>query len=104
MEKKECCGGGMCGGGSCGGMGCMHGCHGGKHHLVKIILKLIIIGIIFCFGFRLGAMTGFLKAQSGYGSLKGGDGFGWGMMRGYNYSDQTLPGTKTVPTPAPTTK
>lgn len=97
MDKKEC--GGMCGegghGGCCGGMGHMHGCHG-RHHLMKVILKLIIIAIIFCFGFQLGVMTGFIKAQSGYG-LRDGIG-GWGMMRGNVFYGQNVP-SATIPAP-----
>jgi len=74
-NKKECgCGEGKC---DCGGkMGHMHGCCG-KHHLVKIILKLIIVIIIFWCGFKLGMITG---------SIRGGEVRGnYGVMRGvYN--------------------
>ena len=53
MDKKVCgCGGGM-GGGNCGGMG-MHGCHGGKYHLMKVILKLVILIIVFWCGLKAG--------------------------------------------------
>lgn len=85
MDKKEggnvcenCCSGGNCG----HGMG-MHGCcHGGKHHLLKVILKLVIIMLVFFFGFKIGVMTGYLQAGYGGGAFEGN---GFGMMRGYNY-------------------
>lgn len=84
IDKKNC--GEMCGhscaGGSCGGS-CgmqMHGCHGGRRHIVRMILKLILIALIFCFGFNLGQMTGFIKAEYG----RGINNYGYGMMRGYN--------------------
>lgn len=86
MDKKcDDCAKGVCQGGACCGMSrmgmCGHGCHGGKHHLVKMILKIIIVILIFWCGFKLGEMTGFIKAQSGYGTSQRG---GFGMMRGYN--------------------
>ena len=87
MDKKcgEMCGH-SCAGGSCGGCcdmqmhGC-HGCHGGKRHLLKVLLKLIILALIFMFGFNLGQMTGFIKAEYGRGALGGGN--NWRMMGGY---------------------
>ena len=87
MDKKECgCEAGKC---NCGPMGHMHGCCG-KHHLVKMILKLVILIIIFWCGFRLGEMTGVLKA--GYGHAN------YGMMRGgYNLP---VGGATVTPTPA----
>lgn len=101
IDKKNCdmcghsCAGGSCGG--CGGMQ-MHGCHGGRHHIVRMILKLILIALIFCFGFNLGQMTGFIKAEYGRG-LGGENNYGYGMMRGYNgYSNQVvLPVNTPVP-------
>ena len=76
MENKKCedCAKGVCQGGSCCGMHSMwgHGCHGGKHHLVKMILKIIIVILIFWCGFRLGETTGFIKAQLGYGTIQRG--------------------------------
>jgi hypothetical protein len=81
MEKKQC--GDMCGcksacqGGSCGGMQGMYGCHGGKRHLMKVVLKLLIVIIIFWCGFKLGVMTGFIRAEYGNGN-------GYRMMQGYN--------------------
>jgi hypothetical protein len=82
MDKKcETCMGGSCEGGNCCGMH-MHGYHDGKFHLVKMLLKLIIVMIIFFFGFKLGMLTGFINAE--YGRDMTGFGGGWGMMRGYN--------------------
>jgi hypothetical protein len=80
MEKKE----GVCEvgkGGCCSSMGHMH-CHCGRHHLVKIILKLFIVIIIFWCGFQLGAMTGLIRAERGSGN-------NFRTMRGYNYSGNT---------------
>jgi hypothetical protein len=80
-----------------------HGCHGGKHYLVKIILKIVIVILIFWCGFKLGEMTGFIKASSGERvNVRSG----FGMMRGNlgNYSNSapvTNPSTGT-PTPVPT--
>ena len=84
LNKKECgCGEGKCG---CGGpMGHMHG-HG-KRCLVKMILKIVIVILIFWCGFKLGAITGSIRAVEGHG---------YGMMRGgYN-----LPTGGAVPVPA----
>ncbi len=89
MDKKVCgCGGGM-GGGNCGGMG-MHGCHGGKYHLMKVILKLVILIIVFWCGLKLGEMTGFVRAEYGRGTMTRSD---FGMMRGGNsdYGYANLP-------------
>jgi hypothetical protein len=88
IDKKNCdmCGH-SCAGGSCGGCGMqMHGCHGGRHHIVRMILKLILVALIFCFGFNLGQMTGFIKAEYGRGLVGGVNNYGYGMMRGYNYN------------------
>ena len=60
MDKKE---GEKCGGScGCNSMGHMHGYHG-KYHLVKVILKLFIVIIIFWCGFKLGEMTGVIRAS-----------------------------------------
>jgi hypothetical protein len=77
LDKKVCACGGSCGG-NCGGMQ-MHGCHGGRHHLVKVILKLVILIIIFWCGFKLGEMTGFIRGEYGRGVMGGG----FGMMHSY---------------------
>ena len=90
MEKKECehseckdC----TGHGVCCGMQSMggHGCHGKKcHHLVKVILMLIIVMMIFCFGFKLGVITGSIRGGNDYRTENRG---GFGMMRGYYYNN-----------------
>ena len=99
MEKGTCGCGHSCAGGSCGGMQ-MHGCHGGRHYLLKVILKLIILALIFMFGFSLGQMTGFIKAGDTREIMRDGN-YGEGMIRGYsNYSGQTVPPTTATPTPA----
>ncbi len=72
MHDHACCGG-MCGN---------HGCHGGHYHLLKMVLKIAIVIIIFSCGFRLGEMTGFIKANGGYGEYNKS---GYGMMRGGSY-------------------
>jgi hypothetical protein len=83
VNKKEC----GCGEGKCGCGGHMHG-HG-KHCLVKMILKIVIIILIFWCGFKLGAITG---------SIRAGEGHGYEMMRGgYNMPNS---GGATVPVPA----
>ncbi len=74
-EEKKMCG--------CGNMPQM-GCHGhhccGKHHLVKMILKILIVVLIFWCGFNLGKIVGTIKGQYGHGFDKGN----FEMMRGYN--------------------
>ena len=99
MDKKECgCGDGKC---MCGGaMGYRHGCHG-RHHLVKIILKLVILIIVFWCGYHLGMMTGFLKAEYGRGMMTR-DMSGYGTMRGgYLGGASTVsPATPVTPVPA----
>lgn len=74
LDKKQCVG---CAGGSCGGMSSMSGCggHGEKHYLVKIILKLIIVMIIFSCGFKLGVITGSIRAEYGH-VITGGNNYG----------------------------
>ncbi len=101
MDKKQCgsmcegmCGG-SCEGKNCGGM-CMHGCHSGKHHLVKIILKLIIVILIFWCGFKLGEMTGFIRAETGRG-FGGQD--NWGMMGRYYNTIPAPNANNATPTP-----
>ncbi len=79
LDKKACEEGVCKKGGSCCGMQSMNGmhCHGGRHHLIKIILKLIIVGIIFSFGFKLGEISGSIRSERGFGGRGG-----FGMMRG----------------------
>jgi len=93
VEKKECggCGEGKCG---CGGaMGSMCKCHGKYYHLVKVILKLIIIIIIFWCGFKLGVITGSIRGGY-YGHTN------FGMMRGGGYALPDNGGAPTPTTPA----
>src|ERR1035437_3109509 len=67
LDKKQCGDNGCkssCQGGTCGEMHSMSGCggcHGGKHHLKKMILKLIIVILIFWCGFKLGEITGSIR-------------------------------------------
>jgi len=80
---------GQCQGG-CHSMAFMgsHGCHGGKcHYLLKIILKLIIVMMIFCFGFKLGVITGSLH---GNGEARNFNRGGYGMMQGYRSANLDL--------------
>lgn len=89
MDKNN--GGGyghMCAGGNCD---CMHGWHGGRHHLLRMLLKLIIVMLIFWFGFHLGQVYGFIRAGYGLGMTGNNN---WGMMRGNNFNGGTG-----VPTP-----
>ena len=65
------------------GCGCGH--HHGKHGLVKMILKLIIIIIIFWCGYQLGNITGYIRAEGGLGIMSNRANFG--MMRGYSNVD-----------------
>ena len=94
---------GQCQGG-CHGMAFMgaHGCHGGKcHHLLKIILKLIIIMMIFCFGFKLGVITGSLRGNGEGRTFNRG---GYGMMQGYRSSNlefNNVGGGTQIPIQAP---
>lgn len=101
MDKREggnmCCGGkDCCHGGNCGGMQSMSmcGCHGGRRHLMKMILKIVIVILIFWCGFKLGQMTGFIQAEGGYGRTSISS-----MMRGYGYNNSYNNGGASVPTP-----
>ncbi len=92
--EKKC----ECGMHPMGPMG-YHGCHGGKHHLIKIILKIIIVILIFWCGFKLGNITGSIRGEYGHGNRGGVQ-----MMRGYNNFNNIIPpnantGTQTTPTP-----
>ncbi len=83
----------------CCGMHGGHGFYGGKHHLVKIILKLFIIIIIFWCGFRLGEITGSIRGAYGRGMMNRND---YGMMRGYDYYNNIPSNANGGTTPAPT--
>jgi hypothetical protein len=76
-----------------------HGCCG-KHHLVKIILKIFIVILIFWCGFQLGQESGFIKAT--YGREMRGSEHQYGMMQSggwNNYSNtQVVPTTPGIPT------
>ena len=77
--------------GACPGMMFMgaHGCHGGKcHHLLKIILKLIIIMMIFCFGFKLGVITGSVRGLQEESRISNRGGYG--MMQGYRFNNPNV--------------
>ena len=95
---------GQCQGG-CHGMAFMgaHGCHGGKClHLLKIILKLIIIMMIFSFGFKLGVITGSVRGLQGESRISNRGGYG--MMQGYrsgNLEFNNASGGVQVPVQAP---
>ena len=89
--SSECkgCGQGQCGschGGMCSSM-MKHGCCGGRHSLFRVILKIVIVVIIFWCGFKIGEMTGFIRAEYGGGyNMMDGNGFGFRMMRGGYYN------------------
>jgi len=88
--------------GCCGSMCEMHGCHGGRHHLVRMILKITIVIIIFWCGFKLGEMSGFIRAEYG-GGINRELGGSFGMMRGgWNDYYNNMPTTVAPATPAPT--
>ena len=100
MDKKEV--GDCCHGENCSGMmKHMHGCHGGKHCLIKMVLKLFILMLIFWLGFKLGEITGFVKSERGFGGDNNRSGYG--MMRGFYYGNQnsislpTGPAQPTIP-------
>ncbi len=59
-------------------MGCA--CYGGRHHVVRWILGLILLGFVFCAGLALGELKGFL-GQMRYGRY--GSSHYPVMMRGY---------------------
>jgi hypothetical protein len=104
MDKK--CGCSVCqNGGSCGGMQPMcggHGCCHGKHHLVKMILKIFIVIIIFWCGFQLGQESGFIKATYGREMMRGGN-YQYGITQngGWNNPVAVPVNGATPATPAP---
>lgn len=92
MENK--CGGGHCGEG--------HGCHGHMgcglkmHHLLRYVLMLVLLSIVFCFGFKAGEMKGEIGRYHGFGGDRGEwsqykGGYGPGMMQ------KTIDATKQAP-------
>ena len=90
-DKKVCGEGCKCGAcGNMGGMGC-GGYHHGKFHLVKVILKLIIIILIFWCGFKLGAITGAIRAEEyGHGMMMQRGGYGMMNMNGATAPSPTV--------------
>ena len=78
-----------CGGGT---KGCMCGwCRGGRHHVMKIAIVLIVLAVTFWAGVKIGELKAYLHG-AGYGrqgmmrftgTSDGGYGAGGGMMRGY---------------------
>lgn len=70
-----------CGAGGCGGH---HGC--GHKSLVWWLIALAIGAIVFCAGYRLGILRGYMGGwgfQGGYPNMMYYGG-GYGMMRGWN--------------------
>jgi len=66
------------------------GCHGGRHHLFKMLLKIVIVILIFWSGFKLGVITGAIRGEYGRG------GYDSGMMRGY-YNNPPVNGAAPAP-------
>ena len=59
QASHSCCSGGMCG--MC--------CHkGGRFSLLRVLLGLVVVILIFAFGFALGRMSGFSHFRGGFGS------------------------------------
>jgi hypothetical protein len=104
MDKKECgCGMGGCGMGHMGGCGC----YGGKHHLLRVVLKILIVILIFWCGFRLGELTGTIRGEYGRIEMMHGErgsfgdyGYDSGMMQGWNGGVQTPVQVPAATTPA----
>lgn len=67
-SKMSCsCVGGTCQTGSCG-CGPMKGmcCGMGRHGLIRVILMMVVVIIIFCTGFKLGRIVGFINASGDF--------------------------------------
>ncbi len=84
---------GSCGAGGCGGQ--HHGC--GHKSLVWWLIALAIGVIVFCAGYKLGVLRGYM---GGWGYYQGGypammNGWGYGMMRGWS---GTVPASQTAVT------
>jgi len=70
MENNKS-GNGVC---EMGGDACGNGC-GCKHHhmhILKWLIKIVIVVIIFSFGVKLGEMKGEIEAYSGHHAYRGG--------------------------------
>ncbi len=84
-DKQGSCGNNQ-GGCACGG----HGMCGGWGHksLLRVVLALVVLGFVFCAGFKLGVLAGYFHGF-GYGDgprMMYSNGWGGGMMRGFNVS------------------
>lgn len=69
MNSKMSCscdnGACSCSGGSCCSMKGMC-CGTGRHGLIRVILMMVVVIIIFCTGFKLGRIVGFINAQGDF--------------------------------------
>jgi hypothetical protein len=72
------CGCGQCGAGGFGGGMCSCGRFGG-HRVLRVLLGLIILGIVFAMGLKLGEVKGMYNSAFYGGSMRGGR---FMMMRG----------------------
>ena len=83
-----------------GGCGCgaNKGCGGWGHKsLLRVILALVVMGMVFCAGVKVGVMKacfggGFF--HRGYPAMMGGSNAGYGMMQGWVVSDKAVSSTK----------
>jgi hypothetical protein len=98
-DKNHSCGSGCCGCGmcNCNKMGMMRG---GRCHLLKKLILLIILIIVFWFGTKLGELKALMQYSRGEHTvmMRGNDMYG-PDMGGYMMSGDTTPATPT-PTPA----
>ena len=80
-EGGKCNGGGCDGCGSCHGNMMSHGCCGGKKcHLVKMIIRIVIIVIIFCVGIQIGELKSMMRSNN-----FGGRNMMWSYNSGPNW-------------------
>ncbi|PIR44302.1 hypothetical protein COV23_00425 [Candidatus Wolfebacteria bacterium CG10_big_fil_rev_8_21_14_0_10_31_9] len=69
--------------------------NGGKHRLLRWVLMIVILGIVFSFGVKLGEFKTYIKGgyynERGDRNYSGKNFYGPGMMRGSygNYPDST---------------
>ena len=106
-SDTKVCNSWMCGGAkACGCMGGFDG-HG---HLLRSLIKLIIVVFIFCFAFKMGELKGMLESRGndfGYRTQRGGMmynndnsgyyGGGMGMDDGSGMNAQTTPAVPATP-------
>ena len=89
------------------GMWCNYGYPHGQHRhfVLRWILGLVVLALVFCFGFKLGWLHATLYGGD-YGFHHRGYFFEEPMMRSYvppmAVPDNTMPATPANPTPAPT--